>query len=41
MFECNEVMKKRTNMETLLEQSLHLLILFFMADIEEKNFGYF
>ena len=36
MFECNEVMKKRTNMEPLLERSLYLLMLFFMADIKEK-----
>ena len=36
MFECNEVMKKCTNMEPLLERSLYLLMLFFMADIKEK-----
>ena len=30
------LMKKYTNVKPLLERSLHLLMLFFMADLEEK-----
>ena len=30
------LMKKYTNVKPLLERSLHLLMLFFMADIEEE-----
>ena len=30
------LMKKYTNVKPLLERSLHLLMLFFMADLEEE-----